>query len=233
MSGMEPLAIAALAASVGGTGLNIMAQQEQADDRRSVLNRQLEQNDATSKQASGLVLNEAQNLTPQARQAALDATASSNEARTASDLAGAGGALAAVDTSGDAGNVSKDFLTAKADRAVSEGTRLTALGRELAKIRAPGQVQTQDGYRAANLGSNLSDVLGSNARMAKANSLDAESVQAPAYGALGSIASALGTAYTAGSIAKGAGAAAGGGLTSGASGLGLKPGVGSLFNWST
>jgi hypothetical protein len=48
-----------------------------------------------------------------------------------------------IEGAGDGGNVSSDYLNAKADTALTEGNRLTAIARELSKTRAPGQLMTR------------------------------------------------------------------------------------------
>lgn len=190
MSGYE---IAALALAAGGTAASVSAQQKQARERRRTLNRQMERTEESTKKATDLIQNEGERFSPDARAAELAAAEEAAVTRSKQDLEGAGGATIA--TAGDAGNVSTDFLTAKADRAISEGSRLTALSRELAKIRAPGQIQTDDRMSTANLASRLSNIQGTNANLARANSMDAESIEAPAYGQLGSIASSLAGGY--------------------------------------
>lgn len=204
MSGYE---IAALALAAGGTAASMSAQQEQASDRRKTLNRQMEANEKSTAKAVDLIQDEGKNFNPQSRIAQMLAAEQGAVASAQKDLGGAGGDLAVLQTAGDAGNVSSDFLKAKADRAISEGSRMTELSREFAKIRAPGQLQTDDELRKAKLAGELSNIQGSNANMARANSMDAESVEAPAYGQLGQIASALGGAY----LASGAGRTAGSG----------------------
>lgn len=193
MAGMGVGEIAALALAAGGTAATVSAQHQQQKDQRRTLNRQMENTEQATKKAVDLIQDEGTRFSPDARAAEMAAAEDAATTRAAQDLDGAGGATVA--TAGDAGNVSSDFLTAKADRAISEGTRMTALSRELAKIRAPGQLQTNDRISQANLAGRLSNIQGSNANMARANSMDVQSVEAPAYGQLGQIASALGGAY--------------------------------------
>ncbi len=205
MAGMGVGEIAALALAAGGTAASVSAQQEAADERRKTLNRQIENTEQATKKQVDLIQDEGERFSPEARAAEMAAAEDAAATRANQDLEGAGGATIA--TAGDPGNVSKDFLTAKADRAITEGSRLTALSRELAKIRAPGQLTLNDSLSQANLAGNLSNVRGTNANLARANSMDAESIEPPVYGQLGQIGSALAGSY----LSSGASRRAGGG----------------------
>jgi hypothetical protein len=123
------------------------------------------------------------------------------------------GNAGAVTTTGDAGNVSDDFVKAKADRAVTEGTRLTGIAREIAKTRAPNLQLVTEGQRGADLAGNLQSLYGSNSNMGRATANDANSVLEPQYGGLGKIATLIGGAMAGGQIAKQAASTkAGGGI---------------------
>ncbi len=179
----------------GGAILQSQSKQEQADEKRSILNRQLERDDATSKKAVNLVQNEGQNYGLDARKDALNTQEGKTLDQITTDMQGA--TLGA--TAGEAGNVSSDFTKDRASRAVDEGLRMTSIAKEVAKTRAPGMLQGEDGLRKANLSSTLQNIGGSNTNMARANSLDADAVQEPGYGALGSIASAIAPGFGGGS----------------------------------
>lgn len=191
-----------------GTASQMNAQQEQADEKRTILNRQLARNDEAAKKSSELVLSEGDNFSPEARKKAMEGQENNVFDQSMVDLkSGAGGGdPAAVNTSGDAGNVSDDFVRTKADRAVTEGTRLTGIAREIAKTRAPAMLLGQEGQRGANLASNLQTLFGSNSNMARATENDAAAVQEPGYGGLGSLASSIGSSMAAGRLAKGSAA---------------------------
>lgn len=188
----------------GGTLMSMKAQQQQADEKRNTLNQQLSRDDAASKKASGMVLDEGNYYDPTARKQAMAEQETKAYDTSMADLkAGAGGGdPAAVSTSSDAGNVSDDFVKAKADRAVTEGTRLTGIAREIAKTRAPTLLLGQEGQRGANLASNLQTLFGSNSNMANATKNDANSIEEPEYGGLGKIASSIGSMWAGGDIAK-------------------------------
>lgn len=192
----------------GGTLMSMKAQQQQADDKRNTLNQQLERDDQAAHKSSELVLNEGGYYEPAARkQAMADQEGLAYDSSVADLKAGAnGGDPAAVQTSGDAGAVSDDFVKAKADRAVTEGSRLTGIAREIAKTRAPSMLLGSEGQRGANLASNLQTLFGSNNNMARATQNDADTIEEPAYGGLGKIASSIGSAMAMGSIGKGAAA---------------------------
>jgi hypothetical protein len=182
-----PLIVAAL-----GTVATISAEQRAANDRRKILNQQLERTDAASKNAAQQALQEGQRFTQDNREQGLQQAEDKGYQQTQADLQGAGGA--SIAGAADAGNVSDDFLKTKAARAIDEGNRLTSIARETAKARAPGQLRMDDSLSMANLAGNLQDLWGTTRNMAGANSLDAQSVRPPAYGSLGKIATAAGGA---------------------------------------
>lgn len=198
---MGPELIAALpqlGMMVGGSLLQMNAQQDAADERRQVMNRQLARDSAAQQKGAQQVLAEGQNFAPEQRQQAIQQAETQAFDQSQKDLqtgANVTGQPAAVQTSGDAGNVSADFIKGKADRAITEGTRLTSLAREIAKTRAPTLLQQTEAQRRANLAGDLSNLYGSNQQMAGATQNDAGAVEEPAYGALGSIASSIGSTW--------------------------------------
>lgn len=203
-----------------GTAAQIVDSREQTKDQRRILNAQLARDEETAKKNNALILDEAAKYAPDQR---LDAMAE-NEQRVYDQqqkdlMAGAGGAdIGNVVTSGDAGNVSDDFVRARADRAVTEGSRLTSLARALAKTRAPGQLAIEEGYSRGNLASALSNLAGTNANFARAAQSDAASVTGGSLGNLGRITSGIGMGLAAGGFgaAAPAGAATATGVSSGA-----------------
>lgn len=213
MTGVEELVPLLIAGA--GTAASVYGQHEAANERTDILNKQLTRTAKTQDQANSLITDEGKKFAPDARAAALADQQAQTYAQEQKDL---GTAPTIIDTAGDAGNVSSDFLTAKADKAASEGDRLTSIARELSKTRAPGQLMTTEGLRRADLGGNLSSIWGSNKADAGAANLDAQSVQNPWYADLGQIAAAAATAYGLG----GAGAAGG---VDGAGGMALQEGA--------
>lgn len=189
-----PLGLAA-----GGSLLQMVGQREAADDRRAILNRQMARDSEATDKAIDLTQQEAQRFDPQARQQALAEQEAKTFDQTQADLRGGAGL---VQTAGDPGNVSQDFLATKAQRAIDEGTRLTSIAREAAKVRAPSQVASDDALSRAGLAGNLQNLWGTNKNMGNAASLAASSVEEPAYAGLGSIASAIGTGMLKGGIKK-------------------------------
>jgi hypothetical protein len=184
-------AILPLLVSAAGTAATISAEQKQQDDQRRILNRQMERNDQATKNSTQQVLQEGQRYDMSNRQQGLQDAENRTFAQTQADLQGAGGA--AITGAADAGNVSDDFLKTKAARAIEENTRLTDAAREAARTRAPGQLQMDDSLSMANLAGNLQNLWGTTKQMASANGLDAQGVQAPGYGNLGKVATAVGT----------------------------------------
>ncbi|MDT7514685.1 hypothetical protein [Rhodoferax mekongensis] len=183
----DPLTLALLA---GGTGMQMMSQQDQDNRRREKLNRQFERNDQLSNQSSKMVLDEADNFDPTNRRTAMQEQETKNFDASMADLqAGAGGALGAVQTSGDAGNVSEDFIKAKAGRAATEGQRITDIAKDLSKTRAPAQLQFSDAQRRGSLASSLQDMYTRNQNMSEATKQDMRNVEDSGLGDLGSLAS--------------------------------------------
>ena len=199
--------------AAGGMLANQAGERQAARERRSILNQSLERTDKTQEKATQALVGEGENYGAkrqdafqQQEQTALAQALKDVGAR---DQTGAGASL--IDTVGDAGAVSGDFLKAKADRAVSEGNRLTSIARELSKVRAPGQQLNEEGLRRANLTEQIGSDYASNNAFARVAGLDAGEVDTPLYGKVGKIASAIGSAW-----AGGAGGAAGGAISQGA-----------------
>jgi hypothetical protein len=176
-------------------------QQQQASERRDIANKQMERTLRAQEGADAKINAEGKQYAPDARAAALEGQQQATFDQAQKDL---GSAPTIIEGAGDTGNVSSDYLNAKAGTALTEGNRLTAIARELSKTRAPGQLMTAEGLRRANLTGELSDIWGTDRRAANAAQLDAQNVEEPLYGSLGKIASAAGGAY----LASGAGAAA-------------------------
>lgn len=195
---MGPELLPLLALTAGGTVLQSQAAQEQADQKRQVLNRQLTRDDQTTDKAIDLTQQEAQKYAPAARLAAMQGQEGQIFDQSQKDI-GAGGAL--VDTAGDNGNVSEDFLKAKADRAVTEGNRLTDIAREAAKTRAPTALEGEEGLSKADLAGSLQSLFGTNRNLAGATENDAAGVQEPGYGLIGKLGSSIGTALLARNLA--------------------------------
>lgn len=179
-----PLIISAI-----GTGASMMAQRDQAKERRNILNRQLEQNDKATDKSVKLVQEEGKNFDQQSRLAGMQQREDKAYDQAQADIQGAGGTM--VDTAAGAGNVSEDFLQSRAARAIDEGNRMTSIAREAARSRAPGMLQFDDSLRFAGLSGDLQNIWGSARNMARANTLEAQGVEPPAYGALGTIASSI------------------------------------------
>jgi len=199
-AGLSAAQWAALAASIGGTAASMYGQQQQADDRRDILNKQYEKTQQAEEQSAKMVNKEGENFQGDTRAAALGAQQQATLAQSQKDL---GSAPTIIDGAGDAGAVSNDYLTAKADKALSEGTRLSAIAQEMAKTRGVGQLQQSEGLRRADLAGSLQDLWQTQRNATTAAQNDADGVQEPWWGQVGKIAAAAGTAYG----ASGAGAA--------------------------
>jgi hypothetical protein len=187
----------------GGTALNLAAESRAKNERRDILNRAMQRNDETQAKASQQVLEEGQKYSGQQRLDAMQQQEQSAIAQALSDVGGnaqTGAGAQIIDTAGGQGAVSGDFIKAKADRALSEGDRLTSVARELAKVRAPGQLVQSEGQRRAG----VLEQVGSDASNARARtqaaSLAAENVEAPWWGTVGKLAGTTGALLTSGAL---------------------------------
>lgn len=196
-----------------GTAAQISAQNEQKRDQRKLINQAYDQLDAGTSKTSKAIAEAAQQYDAQSRQQGMDEATQQIAGQQTKDLGGAGATM--INGAGDAGNVSQDYLTAKADRAVSEGTRLSNIAKQIAKTRAPGSLMTKEGLNNADTMGNVSSIWGTARGLTGALTRDAGSVQAPGYGQLGSVASAIGGAMAAGGYGSGGGA----GVVSGGDGV--------------
>jgi hypothetical protein len=224
----------ALALMAGGTAAQAVGSRQQAKQQRSILNRAFEKNDRSTKQSTSDVLGQGATETGAAQMADMGTAADAIAARTGADLKGAGADL--IDAAGDNGAQSQAFLTAKADRALSEGNRQTAIARELAKVRSTGEVQNNNAMARGSLMEEIASRGNTNRAQTQAATLDAQSVQAPLISDLGKIASMAGMAGGLGGFgAAGGGAGAelamtdiGVGAASAGAGGGMSPMAASL-----
>lgn len=180
----------ALALMAGGTGAQIIGAKQQQREQRNILNRAFDKTQKVAQQGNADVLGQGAKETGAAQMADMGTAADAIEARTGADLKGAGADL--IDAAGDKGAQSQAFLTAKADRALTEGNRQTAIARELAKVRSTGEVQTNNAISRGGLMEELASRGNTNRAQTQAATLDAQSVQAPWYSDLGKIASMVG-----------------------------------------
>lgn len=187
--------------AAGGTALQMKASNDANQERRGILNSQMARDETASKKGAALVLEEGQKLNPGQRQENLQAQEDQISAQQMQDLkTGAGGGdLGAVETAGDAGNVSSDFVKEKAARAVTEGNRLTDIAKALAKTRSTTSLQGEEALGRADLAGELGNLYGANANLGRASGIDASAVT-PNQGltGLGTVASMIGTGMAAG-----------------------------------
>lgn len=185
--------------AIGGAALKSQADAQQAKEQRSQLNAALTRTDQTQEKSNSLITQEAAKLAPATRVAALDTQAAANLGTSQADLAAAGATdpsgNAIIDTVGDDGAVSREFMTDKANRALQEGDRLTSIAKELARTRAPGQLVSQEGQDRAALTEQLGSMWDTTQNLNGANVTTAQGIEAPAYGQLGELAQAAGQAY--------------------------------------
>lgn len=201
-----------------GTAAQINAQNEQARNQRKLVNQAYDQLEAGTSKTSQAIAKAAQQYDAENRQQGMDAATQQIQAQQAQDLGGAGATM--INGAGDAGNVSQDYLSAKADRAVSEGTRLSKIAQQIAKTRAPGALTTKEGLNNAGTMADVSSIWGSTKGIAGALTNDAGAVQEPVYGQLGRVASSIGGAMAAGGY--GSNSPSGAGVVSGGNGLKMR-----------
>lgn len=186
-----------------GTAAKMAGDRQQQREQRGILNRALDQTQKTQNATQSMIANEGAKYAGGARADALQAQEAAALNRTQADLQGA----PVVATTQPAGRMSADYLRSKAQSTATEGDRLTAIAREAAKVRAPGQLLQTEGQRGADVHSQVGSMLGSDANMARAAQTDAAGVQAPIWGQLGGLAATIASMYAGGA---GAADAAGG-----------------------
>lgn len=205
----------------------IAGQRDQRRQQRRILNASLADAENTQRTATQQVLEEARQMAPEARQQQMATAEQQVFDRTMADIEGAGGA--AVDTAAGAGNVSADFVRALAERRGGEMDRLSAIARELARVRAPQDVATEAALRRGSMAEQIGSMWNSQRARSRAAQLDADAVEVPLYGQLASLANkAAMAALTGGAMGAGSltgtggasGAVAGGGMRAPTSGSG-------------
>lgn len=187
---------------IGGTAAQMHGAEKQEAERRRILNRSMTQTQETQDKTSADVAKEGANYSPEQRAMDLAAQEQGAIQRAQADLSGTDGIVQSTTK----GNVSADFIKAKADKAIGEGNRITEIAREMAKVRAPGQQMAQEAMRRGALAGELGSKWSTAGGMSRAAQLDAQNVDMPAIGQLGQIASMVGSVWAGGAGAGGAGA---------------------------
>lgn len=176
-----------------GSGMQQAGIEAQKRQRQAILNRQLDRTAAVQAKGAADSISEAQSMSPGARLAAMQAAEDATAAQTEKDLSGAGADLLQAGA-GEGGAQSQAFMAAKADKALSEGNRLTALARAAAKTRSVGQTQQAETLRRSALAEALGSLYSTNRADAQAAGLDAEAVEMPWYGQVGQLVTTAGSA---------------------------------------
>ena len=198
---MGPELLTAMALAGGGAVVNNMAERHAAKDRRSILNQSMERTAQTNAKASDMVLSEAKKYSPDQRLADMQSQEAANFEQAQKD-----GIVPGV-VSGASQGAGKVISLGDADKALAEGTRMTAIARELARVRAPNQLAANDSMRRANLAGETGSMWANDRAQANGASLDAQGVTAPWWGTLGKMGQAAGMAMT-GNALMGAGGGA-------------------------
>lgn len=212
----------ALLLAAGGTAASMRGEQVAANQRRSRLNDAMKITSDAQDRTQAAITNEGNNLDPTKRLQTMNDQAATAQQAISTNLNGAGATDASgnaiINTAGDNGAVSKEYLAAKADKALTEGSRLTALAKAAARSRAPGQMAQDESQRRASLMGDVGSQWSTARNLSNAKQQDAASIQTPWWGKVGKIAQAVGmAALSGGAGAAGAGTAA----VEGAGGYGL------------
>jgi hypothetical protein len=146
-------------------------------DRRGIMNRAMEDASRSQRQTIDTVLAEAQSLAPEARMRAMDAAEGTVGTQLQQDMAGAGGLTSPV-----AGRRSDAYSDALMTREAGEQDRTGALMRELAKVRAPGNVLMDESLRRGSMAEALNSLWSTTRNRNRAAGMDADAVQAPWWG---------------------------------------------------
>ncbi len=221
---MGPELLAALAVAGTGTVVSGMADRKADKERRSILNRSMDRSAETQGKATDMVLGEAKKFSADQRMADMQAQEAANF-----DQAQKDGAIPGLVPSSSEGE-GKALSLGEADKALAEGNRMTAIARELAKVRAPNQMAANDSIRRAGLADQTGSMWTDNRAQANGASLDAQNVKAPWWGTLGKMAQAAGMAYAGNVAGAGAGASAAGMASGAAGGAAAGAGYGGI-NW--
>lgn len=201
MTGVETAgagAYTAAAIAAAGTAAEIAAERRKAQKQREIMNQAFQVTSKKSDEANQAIEDVGQEMSATKRLADMQAQGDQINAQTLADLKSTGAGGDQIATAGDAGNTSADFAQAKATRGGQEADRMTALARETAKIRAPGQMQTREGMRRADAQERAGSIWGSARNALDAYQMDAEGVTAPWYGTAGKLARTAAMAYLGG-----------------------------------
>lgn len=175
---------------LGSIPAQYQAQKKQAAQRRDILNQAWGDQRQTQDNTNAMLVKEGQAFSGDARQKAMDDQQAATLAQTQQDLASAGAGGEMFNLAGG-GNVSSDFIKAKADKAISEGNRLTALAQEAAKVRAPGLLQSDEKQRQADVLGRTGSMWATTRNKTGAAREDAANVQEPWYGEAGRLATQI------------------------------------------
>lgn len=172
----------------GGTAASMIGERQAQKERNKIIGRSMQRTDETQDKAQAAIQEEAAMFAPDQRQKAIEAEEAAAYERAMQDTGGA-----TIDTTAK-GNVSDAYTQARADKESSEGERTSAIARELAKVRAPGQQLQTEGIRRADLSGKLGSMWTGARGQSNAAMLQAQGVEAPGYADLGKLASAIGMA---------------------------------------
>lgn len=178
----------ALGLAAAGTAVNAMAERQAAKGRRNILNQSLEATSQTQGKSQDMTLGEAKKFDPNQRLRDMQSQEDANVAQAQRDLA----APATVIPGSGQGAAKIEDPQAAADRALAEGARISAIAREMAKVRAPNQLMSTEAQRRADLADQTGSMWSSDRNRAQGAGMDAQSVEAPWWGQLGKVAQGAG-----------------------------------------
>lgn len=205
---MGPEAVAAFEVAApyifgAGTAATMVGQHEQQRQQRNIINRAATQTEDDQAKGAAQAIAEADTMTADQRGQSMQAEQQAAFDRAQADVGGAGGAT--VDAAPPGGG-SAAYIKLKGERDTSEGERMTAVARELSKLRGVGSAQQAEATRRSALAERLGSMWSSGRQRTQAAGLDADSVDMPTYGQIGQLAQLVGGA----GMMSGGAAAAGG-----------------------
>jgi len=155
----------------------MLGERKAQKQRRSYMNRAMENASNTQQRSIDTVLAEAQSLAPEARMRAMTDAEGTVGTQLQQDMAGAGGLTSPV-----AGRRSDAYSDALMTREAGEQDRTGALMRELARVRAPGNVLQDEGLRRGSMAEALQSMWSSANNRNRAFGMDADAVMPPWWG---------------------------------------------------
>lgn len=150
--------------------------------QRNYLNSGMADSERTQAEAIQRVLAEAQTASPDARMQAMQQAEDRNYGQAMQDAAGA-----TLQGTGSGGRLPAEFTAAMDARGQEEAGRMSNIAREMARVRAPGDVAATDSIRRSGMSEALASLWNSSNQRSQAAQMDAQAVQTPWWGQVAGI----------------------------------------------